>query len=40
MKTFGTSQLCKYLLTAVVLGSAPMQAPPIEDERRTGRTSF
>src|SRR2546428_13714793 len=28
-KTFGTSQLCRYLLTALVEGSAPITAPPV-----------
>ena len=28
-KTFGTSQLCRYLLIALVFGSAPMIAPPV-----------
>ena len=27
--TLGTSQLCRYLFTALVLGSLPMIAPPV-----------
>src|SRR5438067_332340 len=28
-KTLGTSQLCRYLFTALVLGSLPITAPPV-----------